>query len=140
MTDSEYEAQKARIQALIERWVKPLGLAWWKLNFEWERDRCKDDVTLGDGYSTHVAMRCYADWRYMEATIIVFLPSVAERRDDELEPLFVHELMHVFLREMREKGLDHEERVATTLAKAFVWVRGWDASDSETELQVTDRD
>lgn len=32
-------------------------------------------------------------------------------------------LMHVFLNEMREEGIDHEERVATMLSKAFLWTR-----------------
>lgn len=43
--------------------------------------------------------------------------------DEEIEYVVVHELMHVFLNEMREQGQQHEERVATLLAKAFLWVR-----------------
>jgi predicted SprT family Zn-dependent metalloprotease len=42
---------------------------------------------------------------------------------DSIEKIVVHELMHVFLNEMREKGIDHEERVATMLSQAFLWVK-----------------
>ena len=41
----------------------------------------------------------------------------------EIEKVVVHELMHVFLNETREEGIDHEERVATQLQKAFFWIR-----------------
>jgi hypothetical protein len=54
------------------------------------------------------------------------MPRVLELSDEDLERCVVHELVHVFLNEARENGedwLDHEERVASTLAQAFIWLR-----------------
>ena len=53
--------------------------------------------------------------------------------DAELEKVFVHECMHLLLHETRAGtvcdcpwDIRHEERVATTLQKAFQWI--WDAA------------
>lgn len=51
------------------------------------------------------------------------MPRVREIGDKELERCFVHELMHIFLSETGDDWLDHEERVASTLTKAFLWQR-----------------
>lgn len=124
MDDAEYEAQKARVQRLIAKWVRPIGLGWWQINMEWTRahgERRDDDF--------EVKFVCRADWRYALANITVYLPGIAGVTDDDLERMFVHELMHVFLCEMRvtdedgaRKQRDHEERVATMLANGFMWM------------------
>ena len=51
--------------------------------------------------------------------------QVVEQTDDELEWAFVHELAHVFLNEMRQEddAAAHEERCASQLADAFIWLR-----------------
>ena len=42
------------------------------------------------------------------------------------------ELCHALVNEMREQGIDHEERVVTMLSKAFMWVRSLrNAPDTE---------
>jgi hypothetical protein len=129
MNDEEFELQKKRIQVLTERWVKPLGMNWGRIHFVYHRDsgdfqeqREKYCDTSKDGSGRGLAF-CTSDWRYAESTIQFNLLVVAGEDDDALEEFYVHELMHVFLSEMRESGIDHEERVATTLAKAFVWLR-----------------
>ena len=126
MTDDEYETQKARIAPLIERWVKPLGLGWWKIDIAYRRERF-DPKGDGERFSEgEVLGKCWANWRYGEACITLSMPAVADLKDDELETAFLHELMHVFLNETREAGDDwlcHEERVASTLTKAFLWLR-----------------
>ena len=70
-------------------------------------------------------MVTYADWRYRSVEIDINVPSMSEQSDRDLDTYFVHELMHVFLNEMRanEDRVNHEERVATTLADAFIWIR-----------------
>ena len=104
---------------MIERWVHPIGLHLWDITFLWSRETPDDAV-----------MRCEAHWEYLCATITVYLPRVQEYTNDaRLEVIFVHELMHIFLKEARwadearELSMEHEEHVATLLAKAFVWVR-----------------
>lgn len=119
MNDEEFERQKERIQALREKWVGPLGLKWWCTNWKYDRG----DIADSDGYGNYPVAHCRADWRYLEATIEWSLPRVVNLSDQELENVLVHELMHIFVNEMREGKLKHEERVCETLARAFVWLR-----------------
>jgi hypothetical protein len=122
MNDVEYQTQKARLERLIERWVDPLGLHWWHLSFAYVRD----DFEVDGKPAPETAGRCTANWRYLQAHIAFNMSRVLELDDEDLEQCFVHELTHVFLNEARESGddwLDHEERVASTIANAFVWLR-----------------
>lgn len=122
MDDAEFARQKQRIDDLAKKWINPLGLGWWDIQFGHERDRFEVDgkpapETLG---------QCRANWRYGHAYVEFNMPRVQNQTDDELERAFVHELMHIFLSETRESGddwLDHEERVASCLTKAFLWLR-----------------
>lgn len=124
MDDAEYERQKQRLLDLSEKWIKVLGLAWWDIDLAYARD----DYEAPPGASSPdlSLAYCAADWRYGHACITWNMPIVREQRDDKLERTFVHELMHIFLSETRETGDDwlaHEERVASTLTKAFLWLR-----------------
>lgn len=126
MTDAEYKASRRRLLALSAKWLKPLGLNWWDIDLAYARDDYEPPgTTARDDSLAH----CKVDWRYGHATITWNMPLVATQSDDQLERAFVHELMHIFLHEMRwardqtEDSLDHEERVATILTKAFLWLR-----------------
>jgi len=122
MNDAEYDTQKARIQVLIDRWVRRIGLGWWDLSFEYVRAEFEVDGKP----APETSARCTANWRYGHAHLAFNMPRVADLEDQDLERCFVHELMHIFLNEARESGddwLDHEERVASTLTKAFLWLR-----------------
>lgn len=130
VNDAEYDEQKARVERLFERWVRTIGLGWWRIQYVWHREEKRGDTTLAEGDTC--VMDCRADWRYLHATINVYLPTIVEEDDERLEYLCVHELMHIFLNEMRASlptqeeanamG-EHEERVATTLAHGFLWAR-----------------
>lgn len=125
MTDAEYEVQKARIQALSDKWLTPLGLRWWRTEMAYYREGLPEDMKRERG--TSVAATTKADWKYLDALISFDLMLTKDIDDEHLEWLFIHEMMHVLLHEMRWQehenadNLDHEERVATMLAKAFVW-------------------
>ncbi len=131
MNDAEFDAQRVRLQALSEKWIKPLGLGWYALDFVYARDNYKPPGTTAKEDSLAY---CSTDWRYGHAAITWNMVEVIEQDENKLEVAFVHELMHVFLNEMRwtanndSDSLDHEERVASTLTKAFLWLR-----DSLTE-------
>lgn len=118
MNDAEFERQKQRVLQQTDWWIPAIGLRWWKVHLEWLRE--EKDSDRGPGA---VAAECDADWRYCEATIRWFLPAIAAADDEELEYIVVHELMHIFLNEMRqaEDLQAHEERVATHLANGFLW-------------------
>ncbi len=127
MTDREYEFQKARIRKLTKKWVKPLGLNWWRIDFFYSRHKHNENDTYD--YSPKdikghwvSAMDTRADPYYLTATITFYLPILESIDDDELEEYYVHELMHIFLRPMHEKKTAaQEELVATKLAQAFIW-------------------
>lgn len=127
MTDKEYKEQKQRIRKLIKKWVQPLGLNWYSIEFIYERVIKPDDRQTAyspknvSGYWQTV-MDTTADPYYCTASVTCYLPIVKDLNDRELEETFLHELMHIFLSSMHDKkSAKEEEQVATRLAKAFIW-------------------
>jgi glutathionylspermidine synthase len=130
MNDKEYNTQKKRIKHLIDKWVPCLGLRWWAFTVAYER---------GELASHRANFNCLAftstAWEYLDGKITFSLSAVANQTDDELEMVFVHECCHILVNEMRNwesrdltpeqqrDYLNHEERVVTMLAKAFIWTR-----------------
>ena len=108
---------KNYIRKKLRWWVRWTGLGYWRVNTVW-----KEVIQMDHGgYNT--AALCVCDWRYQEATITFGMEKIRQIKRSDIEQLIVHELMHVFLNEMRAEGIEHEERVATQLQKAFLWVR-----------------
>lgn len=122
MNDKEFDALRKKLQCYITRWVKPLGLGWWRLHFIYNREPEEDDF---HGSKGETAGRCIANWQYKEATITFNMSTCAAMKELDMERMFVHELMHVFLNEARQRDIvtDREESVATQLASAFMWHR-----------------
>ena len=121
MNDEQYEAQKARVQPLFDTWIPLLRLQAWRFRYFWERGDGPDGTA-----NARCVMECAADWRYLHASITVYLGTVADDDDALVEEHVVHELMHVHLHELRlddDVHNAHEERVCTQLARAFLDVR-----------------
>lgn len=143
MRKRERKRQEKRVRKLVRRWTEPMGLLWWKLDVIYYAgyDECKQlfgkpDVTV------ETVMRTYASWQYLEATLEVNLQRVATMGDVELEYTVVHELAHVLLVEMREAkdpGGRHEDRVATTLAKALRWTRNYGREEGARSRKAAER-
>lgn len=108
---------KQLIRKYAKWWIRWTGLGYWTINLDYE------DVVRMDhgGYDTCAVCEC--DWKYQQATITFGLDKLRGMKKDTIERTVLHELMHIFLNEMRADGIDHEERTATQLAKAFIWVR-----------------
>lgn len=130
MTDAEYAEQKARVERLINWWGEELGIrACWKVDYQFIREHARDEPDC--------VMETTVRWQYAHATFCVYLPVVEEQDDEDLENAVVHEYMHLLLNEMRalrdksdpltsvlwEEERCREEHAATTLARAFIWVR-----------------
>ena len=102
---------------LAREWIGRTWLGWWRI-----------DVVFLSGKEYRKRMKghsvafCATQWQYMEATVYVNSAVLKGIEKDRIEYVVVHELMHVFLNEMREKGIEHEERVATFLARSFMLV------------------
>ena len=129
MTDAEYEAEKARVGGLFQKWVAALGLNWWQIEIEYVRENATPGSGVIQDASFQATFKVRAAWQYARASITAYLPAIEDMEGHDLEMSVVHELCHIFLNETRDPDtersdwLDHEERVATTLAKAFIWLR-----------------
>lgn len=127
MTDAEYEEQQNRVRPLLDKWIKGLGLLdWWDIDIIYDREVATVEEREKRSGNWETTFRCNVDWRYAEASIRVYCPTIADINDECLERAVVHELGHIFLNETRQDEkdwLDHEERVATMLAKAFIQLR-----------------
>lgn len=131
MTDKDFNREHARVDKLLKIWTAQLGLRWWKIHARFHRsgdrmDARKDD----DGYCT--VARTTVQWQYLTAHIDWDLSQLVGCADEKVESYVVHELCHVLVRELRCDGgpsehrteiVNHEERVVTTLASAFIWTR-----------------
>lgn len=133
MSDAEYEALKARLDAAFKRWTFYLGLRWWNITTELVVDRSQF-AENGDTAESTTVMDVYADWTRMEAHIRVNMLAVEPLDDNDLNRIVCHELCHVLVNEMRipawanvpnevlHRQLEAEERVVTMLTSAFDWV------------------
>jgi hypothetical protein len=123
MDNTKLDETKALIEKYLEKWVTPLGLGWWKIDMIYYDDpgeivdKFKSE---DDGYL--VLAKVFAKWQYMEATIYINLPGWADLEEEKIEKAIVHELCHILVNEMREDDILHEERVVSTLQRAFMWV------------------
>ncbi len=120
MNDKEFNALRSRIDKIAKWWIKQSGLGWWKISLVYDRDTTPQGDGTGD---YHLAATCSAKWQYLDATLTFNMQAFTETSSKNLEKTIVHELMHIFVNEMREKGTLHEERVVTSLAKGFIWIR-----------------
>lgn len=68
-----------------------------------------------------VAAKMYVDWKYGTADLHINLPAFKGRKQWKIDRIIVHELVHALVNEMRYEGIEHEERVVTSLTKAFFW-------------------
>ena len=108
---------KALITKYLKWWVKWTGLGYQRILTKF--------VDFWEGGLTSDAI-CSAHWEYMDHVITFNLTNMQIMTDEEIEITVVHELMHIFLNEMQSDSvdIDHEERVASSLQKAFMWVKG----------------
>ncbi|MGI6207108.1 MAG: hypothetical protein ACOYEW_02745 [Anaerolineae bacterium] len=120
MTAEERDTQRQRVERLARTWITALGLGYWNIRHAYYGEENRDRFSRHEG---EALMTVQPDWRYLTATIDINLELVSQISDPELEMHYVHELAHVFLDEMREQDPAHEERVATMLARAFIWLR-----------------
>ena len=116
VTDKEYKALKRKLDRYLRKWIYRLGLRWWRIDVQWHRG---PGDARGAGY--RMGASCVAHWKYLTGDIVFHMHQFVDMKDDDLERLVIHELCHCLVNEMREKGIDHEERVTTLLENAFWW-------------------
>ena len=129
MTDATSEQLQARIETIAHEWKECLGLSWWNVSFHYYRD---SGVYAESGENLSPGSKAYtsASWAYLDAAIHFNLSGLFDYNDTQLEEVVVHELTHILVHEMRSGtrcdcpyDIRHEERVCTTLQRAFVWTK-----------------
>lgn len=132
LSEREAAKQAKRLTKLANKWVDLIGLKQWEISFSIS----DETLTLGHGSDeSEQAAVCWSLWQYLEAGITFSGPFLLQADDDELEAVFLHELMHLHLSELRPPEDDdddhvrHEERVTTLLSRAVrdVYRHGYDA-------------
>ena len=119
ITDAQFDEQQERIRALMRKWQFNMALNYWDIDHHYAQSKADMVKEHEDALAV-----CHADPQYLYASITWNMDAVKETSDERLERIFVHELMHIHLAEMRgEDGVtQQEERVATELALSFVFL------------------
>jgi hypothetical protein len=118
MTDRTVSQLSKVIGKYVKKWQSNLFLGMWKINVT-IRDYIGDDSTI-DGYSTTAT--CATSWQYFTASIDFNYIKLKDYEESEIEKIVIHELIHIVLNEMREDGVDHEERVVSHLTMVVNWM------------------
>lgn len=128
MKKAEYKRQRNRVRALANKWTHHLGMDWWHkfeiVYYARRKDVPKEHRKEG---LWKAVMWTSVRWEYSDAAIHVNVPEVARQGDNDLEYIFLHECMHLFVNQCRPvEGVDayelkNEEFVCTRLAQAFLW-------------------
>jgi hypothetical protein len=120
MTDTKELSPISKIvDDLIKKWIPRLGLELWTITC----DYCDSHKFIEIEDSKTAVAFCHVRWPYLTATIRFNKDHLQDENPNNLELIVVHELMHIIVNEMRDdnqNSIDHEERVSTVLAKAFL--------------------
>lgn len=125
-SDADYLRDKARIWKVFQKWTANLGLRYWKCTCKWYRENFIPD-------HDQAIATCDANWKYLIVEASFCCDPIGRMADDELERVVVHELLHALVNEMREDGIEHEERVVSQLTNAIDWTytAGWNDSKAK---------
>ena len=115
------KAERKRIRKIAKKWRHVLGLD------EWDVTTLYADGTLivNGALNPEASASATVLWEYRRVTFEFNVQETAKMSDADLEECYVHEAMHALVNELRETEgyMKHEERVATTLAVAFIRTR-----------------
>lgn len=123
MNTKKFNKCRLKIQDYLDKWIKIMGLGEWSITVTYvDVDSCRAGQVkrLAGRFSEGLpAATAYALWQYLDGSIYFNVNELADYEARELEDVVIHELAHLLLNEMREDGIDHEERVTTMLTSAF---------------------
>lgn len=109
-----------RIERIFTHWTEVLELNWMHLVLYRSDTSNSDDADCAADTS--------AKWQYRSAKITVYLPTVANHSDEDLEGIIVHELVHVLIHPMesltKDKDTDQCELAVENVALALMASHG----------------
>ena len=117
MKDRTVKQLHSVIHRLVKKWKYALYLGMWKIDFV-VRDYIGDSRV--DGYQT--AASCDTSWQYFTAAIDFSYVQLKDMEEEEIEKIIIHELLHIVVNEMREDGIEHEERVVSHLSMVISYL------------------
>lgn len=138
MNDAEFEQQKDRVQAMMEKWKAILPLGTWLITPRYHRDGVDKKGHKSDAVATTTP-----NWVYLHASIDWNMPEVEDATDAELESYVVHEYVHILIDELVRyatrqddyEGLTADwanvEHVTSTLTLGIVWAHRADPEKYE---------
>jgi hypothetical protein len=117
--DRTYKHIKKIMKGHVKKWAPLLGLSDWILDVEytWDSDHSGPPGLIVGG-------RAFSSWQYLRGILHFFLPSLVHYREEDLEEVAVHELLHLIMEQATYEeatGLD-QERVVTEVARALLRV------------------
>jgi hypothetical protein len=116
MTDRTIPQLKAVLKKYLKKWKNNLYLGMWQIDFN-IREYLKNEQG-----EFETAATCDANWQYFYASLNFSYAKMRELADIEIEKIVLHEMLHVVVNEMREDGIDHEERVVSHLTMICEWM------------------
>lgn len=144
-TKKETARLKALIQKELIKWKPLMGLAPWRVNtFYYRANKDAPKAHRQTKKQRGARMWMDVDYEYLRAGMNVMLPACIGVDKDELRENVRHELAHAVVNEMRQwragpvvHCMEHEERVVSTLAPAFLWTynAGWNAGRKDLRKQ-----
>lgn len=114
---------KKKIREYMEKWTEPLGLLWWKISVHFVTEPPDVVAHFRDDESGVAVAKTYSSWEYLEADIYFNVAALSKHDDGDIEKAVLHELCHILVCETRENEIHHEERVVSSLQRAFIWTR-----------------
>lgn len=107
-----------KIHRLVKIWKSRLYLNNWDIDVMYDWNGIKPIQQGLEPCGT-----CDADWKYMQATLHFGIPMCSVLSHDNLERVVIHELLHAIVNEMRQNGIEHEERVVSHLERVikYIW-------------------
>lgn len=108
------------VEKCLDKWIPIMGLEKWSIS----RSYFPGLKTS----STTTLMEIGSVWEYSQATFNVYLPTLSDMTDSQLEGIVVHELCHPLVMLMRGKKetkekIRREEKTVCGLARALLLAR-----------------
>lgn len=107
-------------------WLNLLGLTHWDIGLCLYDTTAKYQAAYGSDPTWRSSANTSVSWEYMHATISVDLEKCERESIETLQRMFLHEVAHIFVHEMRsgtrcdcEWDIRPEERVCTMLSHAL---------------------
>jgi hypothetical protein len=107
-----------KIESYIKEWKQLLGLNEWRIEANYK--------TLASEKGPDCEAMINPSWEYQSAVLTVYLPTIFDSTDRELEYIIVHELVHCLVQPMVVEGETRTcdvENVVVSTSKAFLRVK-----------------